>query len=203
MEPVEPMADAIGTPGTAIGDAPDVAAVVVPPSGRVLIASDLHLGAVSSAITEAASTALARRIERWSGPGVVVFAGDTFELWAEPNNTPAKALRSHPRFTDAVSRFAARPDRQVVVLAGNHDGALGWDAKLAGEVSKALGAAVYQAVDLEISTGAAVERVRVEHGIRRLKGFRILRDQYRMAPGIFPTVAGSVLGLIHFSRCLT
>lgn len=46
------------------------------------------------------------------------------------------------------------------------------------------------------------ERVHVEHGIRRLKGFRILRDQYRMATGIFPTVAGAVLGLIHFSRCL-
>jgi hypothetical protein len=46
------------------------------------------------------------------------------------------------------------------------------------------------------------QRVHVEHGIRRLKGFRILRDQYRMATGIFPTVASAVLGLIHFSRCL-
>ena len=45
-------------------------------------------------------------------------------------------------------------------------------------------------------------RVRVEHAIRRLKGFRILRDQYRMARGIFPTVANAVVGLIHFSRCL-
>ncbi len=46
------------------------------------------------------------------------------------------------------------------------------------------------------------ERVRVEHGIRRVKGFRILRDQYRMARGIFPTVASAVVGLIHFRRCL-
>ena len=45
------------------------------------------------------------------------------------------------------------------------------------------------------------ERVPVEHGIRRIKGFRILRDQYRLATGIFPTVAGVVVGLIHFSRC--
>jgi hypothetical protein len=35
-----------------------------------------------------------------------------------------------------------------------------------------------------------------------LKEFRILRDQYRMATGIFPTVANAVLGLLHFSRCL-
>ena len=46
------------------------------------------------------------------------------------------------------------------------------------------------------------QRVRVEHGIRRGTGFRILRDQYRMARGIFPTVASAVVGLIHFSRCL-
>jgi hypothetical protein len=46
------------------------------------------------------------------------------------------------------------------------------------------------------------ERVHVEHDIRRLKGFRILRDQYRMATGIFPTVASAIVGLIHFSHCL-
>lgn len=46
------------------------------------------------------------------------------------------------------------------------------------------------------------QRVRVEHGIRRVKGFHILRDQYRMARGIFPMVASAVVGLIHFSRCL-
>lgn len=46
------------------------------------------------------------------------------------------------------------------------------------------------------------QRVPVEHGIRRVKGFRILRDQYRMARGIFPTVASAVVGLIHFRRCL-
>jgi hypothetical protein len=47
------------------------------------------------------------------------------------------------------------------------------------------------------------QRIPVEHSIRRVKGFRILRDQYRMARGIFPTVASAVVGLIQFSRCLT
>jgi DDE superfamily endonuclease/Helix-turn-helix of DDE superfamily endonuclease len=45
------------------------------------------------------------------------------------------------------------------------------------------------------------QRIQVEHGIRRIKGFRILRDQYRMARGIFPTVASAVVGLIHFRSC--
>jgi hypothetical protein len=46
------------------------------------------------------------------------------------------------------------------------------------------------------------QRVPIEHGIRRVKGWRILRDQYRLATGLFPMVAGVVVGLIHFSRCL-
>jgi hypothetical protein len=43
-------------------------------------------------------------------------------------------------------------------------------------------------------------RVRVEHGIRRLKAFRILRDPYRLAPGLFPRTAAVVVGLVHLVR---
>jgi uncharacterized sulfatase len=46
------------------------------------------------------------------------------------------------------------------------------------------------------------QRIAVEHSIRRVKGFGILRDQYRLPTGIFPTVASAVVGLIHFSNCL-
>lgn len=44
------------------------------------------------------------------------------------------------------------------------------------------------------------QRVRVEHSIRKLKAFHILRDQYRHALGLFPMVASAVVGLIQFSR---
>lgn len=43
-------------------------------------------------------------------------------------------------------------------------------------------------------------RVHVEHGIRRLKAFRILRDQYRLARGLFPRIAFVVVGLVHLQR---
>jgi hypothetical protein len=43
-------------------------------------------------------------------------------------------------------------------------------------------------------------RVRVEHGIRRIKAFRIVRDEYRLAFGLFPRVAGVVVGLVHLMR---
>jgi len=49
---------------------------------------------------------------------------------------------------------------------------------------------------------SARQRSVVEHAIRRSKGFRILRDDYRLAVGLFPLVALAVVGLIQFSRLI-
>jgi len=43
------------------------------------------------------------------------------------------------------------------------------------------------------------QRVRVEHGIRRVKGWRIVRDEYRMPLGLFTSVTAAVVGLIQFA----
>ena len=40
----------------------------------------------------------------------------------------------------------------------------------------------------------------VEPGIRRLKAFRIVRDNYRLATGLFPRIALVVVGLVHLTR---
>ncbi len=45
-------------------------------------------------------------------------------------------------------------------------------------------------------------RVHVEHGIRRLKGFKIVRENYRHAMGLFPMVVSAVVGLVHLNRIL-
>ncbi len=45
-------------------------------------------------------------------------------------------------------------------------------------------------------------RVQVEHGIRRLKAFRILREPYRHALGLLPLVAGTVAGRVHWGRIM-
>lgn len=44
--------------------------------------------------------------------------------------------------------------------------------------------------------GAAV-RVHVEHAIRRIKGFKIMRQDYRLATGLFPGIAFAVAGLVQ------
>ena len=46
----------------------------------------------------------------------------------------------------------------------------------------------------------AAVRVHVEHGIRRLKGWRIVRDDYRIALGLFPLIASTVAGLVQLMR---
>jgi len=46
----------------------------------------------------------------------------------------------------------------------------------------------------------ATVRVHVEHGIRRIKGWRILREDYRIALGLFPLIASAVVGLVQLVR---
>jgi len=46
-------------------------------------------------------------------------------------------------------------------------------------------------------------RVHVEHGIRRIKAFRIMQGKYRLAFGLFPRVAAAVVGLVHLMRFVT
>jgi DDE superfamily endonuclease/Helix-turn-helix of DDE superfamily endonuclease len=45
-------------------------------------------------------------------------------------------------------------------------------------------------------------RVHVEHGIRRIKGWRIVRDDYRIALGLFPLIASTVVGLVQLGRLM-
>ncbi len=49
---------------------------------------------------------------------------------------------------------------------------------------------------------AARERVYVEHGIRRVKAWRILRDEYRLDLGLFSLIASATVGLVHLSRII-
>ncbi len=46
----------------------------------------------------------------------------------------------------------------------------------------------------------ASQRVYVEHGVRRCKAWRILRDEFRLGRGLFPLVAAATVGLVHLAR---
>lgn len=67
----------------------------------------------------------------------------------------------------------------------------------AGEKAKALTPA-----QQEENRFAASERVYVEHGVRRVKAWRILRDEFRLGIGLFSLVASATVGLVHLSRIM-
>ena len=46
----------------------------------------------------------------------------------------------------------------------------------------------------------ASQRVYVEHGVRRCKAWRILRDELRLGRGLFPLVATATVGLVQLAR---
>ncbi len=46
----------------------------------------------------------------------------------------------------------------------------------------------------------ASQRVSMEHGVRRCKAWRILRDEFRLGRGLFPLVAMATVTLVHLAR---
>ena len=163
---------------TTVAGVPEQAHLTVLAGARVVVVSDLHLPSSATPASTAAATEVARTIEAWIGPGVLVFAGDTVELLAEQPDDAAAALRAHHRLQDAVCTFAGADDRAVLYLIGNHDGRLTWDAHARSRVAEALGADMALAADLEIETGRGCRRVRIEpgHAFDRASAFVDPRD---------------------------
>jgi lysylphosphatidylglycerol synthetase-like protein (DUF2156 family)/UDP-2,3-diacylglucosamine pyrophosphatase LpxH len=145
--------------------APDLIEVSVRRGGRAVVVSDLHL---SNPVTDAArncTSQLMGVLDRWEGPGVLVIAGDGFELLAGPNPNIHLVLDAHAEFAAKVKAFAAGGDRRVVVLSGNHDGPIAWDPDVAGALRDRLGATdIALAVDVVLDTGDGRQRVHVVHG---------------------------------------
>lgn len=132
--------------------------------GRVVVVSDLHLGPMASAASTRAADELAELLGRFHEPGLLVIAGDGFEMLAAPPDV-ARILDSHPQFTDAVKHFATQADHGVVVLPGNHDGQLAWDAESIAVLRDRLGVDdVCLAVDVALATGDGRQVVRIVHG---------------------------------------
>lgn len=140
--------------------------VVVGPGGRVLIASDLHLGPRPTPSSMAAAATLSQTLSSWSGSGAVILNGDIVELLVGEGDDPAPALAAHQVLADALLSFSRRPGCRVLWLAGNHDARIVWDPAAAETMAAITGAELALAADVLVETAAGVHRVRVEHGHR-------------------------------------
>jgi lysylphosphatidylglycerol synthetase-like protein (DUF2156 family)/UDP-2,3-diacylglucosamine pyrophosphatase LpxH len=143
---------------------PDLIQLEVGQGSRVVVVSDLHLPPVATDVSTRAAGELAQLLDGFREPGILVIAGDGFELLAAAPDV-AGILDAHPQFTAAVKRFAADPDHRVVLTPGNHDGQLAWDKESVALLRDRLGVTdVGLACDLAVATGDGIQLVRVTHG---------------------------------------
>ena len=143
---------------------PDLIRLEVKRGSRVVVVSDLHLAPTATDVSANAADELAQVLNTFHLPGMLVIAGDGFEMLAAAPDV-AGILDAHPQFTEAVKRFAADKNHRVVVTPGNHDGQLGWDEKSVTILRERLGVTdLALACDLAIETGSGVQLVRIQHG---------------------------------------
>ncbi|HEY7917557.1 MAG TPA: phosphatidylglycerol lysyltransferase domain-containing protein [Acidimicrobiales bacterium] len=156
------------TPGiesTGFSPEPGATRVEVPLGRRVMVVSDLLLTPEATPTSTAVSTEVARALETWDGPGILIIAGNLFDLTGcdSPASETQRALGAHPTLGGALSRFAGADDRRVIRQTGTHEPGLEADPDIL-ETMKARGVEQLGPVDLHLHTATGVRVVRVEPG---------------------------------------
>jgi lysylphosphatidylglycerol synthetase-like protein (DUF2156 family) len=159
------MSDGISEVVEAPHAAPDSLTIPVPRGGKVFVVAGLRLVPGGSDLTREATRALVKELEACGGPGVLVFAGDTFDLGRDARTDLQASLHGDARLASSLERFRAEPDRRVVVLPGTRDSALAYDERLQNELRNA-GMEIALVCMLEIDTGSGLRVVEVEPGHR-------------------------------------
>jgi lysylphosphatidylglycerol synthetase-like protein (DUF2156 family) len=124
---------------------------------RVEVIGDLLLPPEPTDSSRAACRDIARRLGEWQGPGIVILCGRL--VAPECHDDPAGVVDRHADLTDALGRFAARTDSQVIVVmtpAARDDALV--------QTLEHHGVTVRDAVDLACETGAGTRTVLVRAG---------------------------------------
>ncbi len=139
----------------------DLLEVAIPPGGKVIAISDLHLPPVRTEVSARSCQMLAEVLTAQAGPALtVVLAGDVIELLGFPEATATDILRAHEDLCAALMAVTAGGG-QVIYAIGNHDGDVAWDVKSSDTVREMTGARPCLAADLILADG---RKIRVEHG---------------------------------------
>jgi hypothetical protein len=146
----------------------------LPPGGRLVFVSDLHLteGGVTNDFHAASELCqLAESLYRHPGEVILALGGDVLDLLqvqAPREQQAARALSGQDAAAlgRTLRRLAERPGVTVLYLVGNHDSTLAWDRAGRELVVRQLGisiVALYAHVRVETEGGGEV-RVVAEHG---------------------------------------
>jgi len=133
---------------------------------RVEVIGDLLLPSEPTDCSRAACRDVARRLDEWQGPGIVILCGrlvaPSCRAGGGSREGSADALRSHPELAGALGAFAARADSQVIVVMTAEEK----DPELERALERC-GVTVRDAVDLACETGAGTRMVLVRAGSMR------------------------------------
>jgi lysylphosphatidylglycerol synthetase-like protein (DUF2156 family) len=130
---------------------------------RVEVVGDLLLPPEPTDSSRAACADIARRLEEWQGPGIVILCGRLVAPSCQDDQ--AGVVEKHPALLAALSVFAARADSQVIAVMGPSER----DPGLV-ETLERQGVAVRDGVDLACETGAGTRTVLVRAGRLRPDG---------------------------------
>jgi lysylphosphatidylglycerol synthetase-like protein (DUF2156 family) len=128
---------------------------------RVEVIGDLLLPVEPSASSSAVSHDIARRLEEWQGPGILIICGRIVATGC-PAGSARQAVDNHAQLAGALGAFAARPDSQVLVVMPLE----GRDQELVDALTGS-GVRVVDGIDLHCETGSGPRKVLVRAGSMR------------------------------------
>ena len=130
-----------------------------------MVVSDLLLKPHATPSTTATTSELARALDTWDGPGVLVIAGNLFDLTGcdAPLEQVNRTMAAHPVLSDALSRFLAEDERRVIRQTGTHEPGYDTDPEVIAAIT-ARGVEQLGPVDLHLQTATGVRVVRIEPG---------------------------------------
>jgi lysylphosphatidylglycerol synthetase-like protein (DUF2156 family) len=163
-----PEADAVPRTDAAstVGVASEVDAVIEVPIGRrVMVVSDLLLTGEATPSTLVLTSELAQTLNAWDGPGILIIAGNLFDLTGNGptlDETQA-AMHAHPKLREALAQFLDGDERRVIRQTGTHEPGFDTDPATLAVVA-GMGVEQADGVDLVLHTAAGTRTVRVEPG---------------------------------------
>ncbi len=130
-----------------------------------MVVSDLLLTPEATPSTSATTSELARALDTWDGPGILIIAGNLFDLSAtgSPLAESQRAMDAHPELARALTRFLAVDERRVVRQTGTHEPGYDTDPETIAAIA-ARGVEQHGPVDLYLHASTGVRVVRVEPG---------------------------------------
>ncbi len=150
------------------GAEPGATRVDVPLGRRVMVVSDLLLTPVATPSSSRVTAELAQALDTWDGPGILIVAGNLFDLTGtgSPVAEARSAMEAHPTLSRALTRFLAVDDRRVIRQTGTHEPGYDTDPETVAAVA-AMGVEQLGTVDLHLHTASGTRVVRVEPDCHR------------------------------------